>query len=110
MDDDNQIVPGVYATGWIKRWPVGLFGHTKSDAMETIQHVVKDQASWWSPESPEEEAVSALLESRGVAFTDLGGWHRLDEKELSRGAERGRERVKVVDREEMMAASRAEYH
>ena len=110
MDDDNQIVPGVYATGWIKRGPVGLIGHTKSDAMETIQHVVKDQASWWSPESPEEEAVSALLESRGVAFTDLGGWHRLDEKELSRGAERGRERVKVVDREEMMAASRGESH
>ena len=53
---------------------------------------------------------SALLESRGVAFTDLGGWHRLDEKELSRGAERGRERVKVVDREEMMAASRGESH
>ena len=110
MDDDNQRVPGVYATGWIKRGPVGLIGHTKSDAMETIQHVVKDQASWWSPESPEEEAVSALLESRGVAFTDLGGWHRLDEKELSRGAERGRERVKVVDREEMMAASRGESH
>jgi len=110
MDDDNQRVPGVYATGWIKRGPVGLIGHTKSDAMETIQHVVKDQASWWSPEFPEEGSVSALLESRGVHFTNLDGWHRLDDRELSIGAERGRERVKVVDREEMMAASRGDFH
>jgi ferredoxin--NADP+ reductase len=110
MDDDNQRVPGVYATGWIKRGPVGLIGHTKSDAMETIQHVVKDQASWWSPEFPEEGSVSALLESRGVHFTNLDGWHRLDDRELSIGAERGRERVKVVDREEMMAASRGDSH
>jgi ferredoxin--NADP+ reductase len=89
---------------------VGLIGHTKSDAMETIQHVVKDQASWWSPEFPEEGSVSALLESRGVHFTNLDGWHRLDDRELSIGAERGRERVKVVDREEMMAASRGDSH
>ncbi|MET0974338.1 MAG: FAD-dependent oxidoreductase, partial [Leifsonia sp.] len=31
--ESNEIVPGVYATGWIKRGPVGLIGHTKSDAM-----------------------------------------------------------------------------
>jgi ferredoxin--NADP+ reductase len=110
IDDDNRIVPGVYATGWIKRGPVGLIGHTKSDAMETVQHLVKDQASWWSPEHPEEQSVSALLESRGVQFTDLSGWHRLDAEELARGAARGRERVKVVERSEMMAAARPEAH
>ncbi|MDB4607200.1 FAD-dependent oxidoreductase [Pontimonas sp.] len=110
MDDDNGIVPGVYATGWIKRGPVGLIGHTKSDAMETVQHLVKDQASWWSPEHPEEQSVSALLESRGVQFTDLSGWHRLDAEELARGAARGRERIKVVERSEMMAAALPEAH
>jgi ferredoxin--NADP+ reductase len=105
LDDDNQRVPGVYATGWIKRGPVGLIGHTKSDAMETIQHVVKDQASWWNPESPDEESVIDLLESRGVAFTNLEGWHRLDQAERERGLERGRERLKVVPREEMLDIS-----
>ncbi|MBN9169693.1 MAG: FAD-dependent oxidoreductase, partial [Microbacterium sp.] len=35
--DSNQRVSGIYATGWIKRGPVGLIGHTKSDAMETIR-------------------------------------------------------------------------
>ena len=105
MDDDNAIVPGVYATGWIKRGPVGLIGHTKSDAMETIQHLVKDQASWWSPSDPDEQSVTKLLDSRGVAYTNLAGWHRLDEAELARGAKEGRERIKVVPREEMLEIS-----
>ena len=49
---DGQRVQGVYATGWIKRGPVGLIGHTKSDAMETIRHVINDQGIWWRPERP----------------------------------------------------------
>jgi ferredoxin--NADP+ reductase len=110
MDDNNRIVPGVYATGWIKRGPVGLIGHTKSDAMETIKHLVKDQASWWSPESPDEASVIELLDSRGISYTNLEGWHRLDEKELELGAARGRERLKVVPRDEMLEIARAGTH
>jgi ferredoxin--NADP+ reductase len=106
MDDSNNILPGVYATGWIKRGPVGLIGHTKSDAMETVAHLVKDQASWWSPAEPSEDAVAALLDSRNVLYTNLDGWHRLDEHEKSRGVPHGRERIKVVDREEMLRVSR----
>ncbi|MBD8702634.1 FAD-dependent oxidoreductase [Frigoribacterium sp. CFBP9039] len=110
MDDDNQIVPGVYATGWIKRGPVGLIGHTKSDAMETVSHVINDQASWWQPAETDPEAVPALLAERGVAYTDLEGWHRLDEHEQALGAahEHERVRVKVVPRDEMVRVSRAE--
>ncbi len=103
--DDNTVMPGVYATGWIKRGPVGLIGHTKSDAMETIQHVVKDQASWWNPAQPEDESVSALLHSRGVRYTNLEGWQRLDAKERELGEARGRERLKLVPREEMLEVS-----
>lgn len=106
LDDKNDVVPGVYATGWIKRGPVGLIGHTKSDAMETIARLAKGQASWWSPVEPAEEAINTLLESRGVQFTNLDGWHRLDDHEKSLGAPQGRERIKVVDREEMLRVSR----
>ena len=104
----GEQVPGTYATGWIKRGPVGLIGHTKSDAMETIGHVIADQATWWTPEAPDERAVTELLESRGVRWTDLEGWHRLDEHELGLGAAQGRERVKVVPRDEMINISRGE--
>ena len=32
LDAGGNTVPGIYATGWIKRGPVGLIGHTKGDA------------------------------------------------------------------------------
>ena len=108
IGDDGEQLHGVYATGWIKRGPVGLIGHTKSDAMETVKHVVNDQANWWSPAHPEEEAIPALLESRGIRFTNLQGWHHLDEHELGLGEPQGRTRIKVVDRDEMVAISNRE--
>ncbi|MCU1639500.1 MAG: pyridine nucleotide-disulfide oxidoreductase [Microbacteriaceae bacterium] len=106
IDDNHEQVHGVYATGWIKRGPVGLIGHTKSDAMETIRHVINDQANWWSPVSPSEESVVELLNQRGVKFTDLGGWQNLDQHELALGAAEGRTRIKVVPRDEMVEISR----
>ncbi len=104
----NDRVPGVYATGWIKRGPVGLIGHTKSDAMETVRHLINDQGSWWQPVDPSEEAIPALLAERGVRHTNLDGWHNLDAHELALGEAEGRVRIKVVDREEMVRISRAE--
>ena len=106
LGDDNAVLPGVYATGWIKRGPVGLIGHTKSDAMETIQHVLNGQAGWWSPAEPDEKAIVDLLDSRGVLYTDLDGWRRLDAHEQELGAGRGRARIKVVPRDEMVRISR----
>ncbi len=102
---DEQVVPGVYVVGWIKRGPVGLIGATKSDAMETIRHLVNDQANWWSPAEPQEAAVVELLRERGVEYTDLDGWHALDTHERELGAAEGRERIKVVPRDEMVAIS-----
>lgn len=104
--DGDELLPGVYATGWIKRGPIGLIGHTKSDAMETISHLVKDQANWWAPSSPEPESIVALLAERGVEYTDLEGWHRLDQHEIALGEPEGRARVKVVPRDEMVTISR----
>ncbi len=106
--DSNERVPGVYATGWIKRGPVGLIGHTKSDAMETIRHLINDQGSWWQPADPSEEAIPALLAERGVRWTDLDGWHRLDEHEIALGTPHERARIKVVPRDEMVRVSRGE--
>jgi len=105
LDDNDEPVKGVFATGWIKRGPVGLIGHTKSDAMETVKHVLNSQADWWTPGSPDEAAVVELLRSRGVEFTNLDGWHNLDEYEIGLGAPQGRARIKVVDRETMVEVS-----
>lgn len=108
LDAHGDRVPGVYATGWIKRGPTGLIGHTKSDAMETLECLMEDAAEWWTPESPDAAAITELLHERHVPFTTVEGWHRLDARELELGSEGGRERVKVVPREEMTRISRGE--
>jgi hypothetical protein len=46
-----------------------------------------------------------MLESRGIRYTDLDGWHRLDEHEQALGSAEGRVRVKVVPRDEMVDIS-----
>ncbi|GAB07764.1 pyridine nucleotide-disulfide oxidoreductase [Gordonia amarae] len=105
--DEGAHLPGLYTTGWIKRGPVGLIGHTKGDANETVQCIVDDTAAdkLNTPAEPSEESVIALLESRKIPFTTWAGWYRLDEHERALGAAEGRERIKVVEREDMLAAS-----
>ncbi|MGB3602131.1 FAD-dependent oxidoreductase [Gordonia sp. (in: high G+C Gram-positive bacteria)] len=105
--DDGEQVTGLYTTGWIKRGPVGLIGHTKGDASETVQCIVDDMLAdkLNVAEDPSEEAVVAMLESRKIPFTTWDGWYRLDEHERKLGEAQGRDRVKVVERHEMLAAS-----
>ncbi|GAA2546320.1 FAD-dependent oxidoreductase [Neomicrococcus aestuarii] len=114
VDADQQHLAGLYTTGWIKRGPVGLIGHTKGDALETIGNLLEDSASLPTPEVPSEEAVIELLEERGIDYTTWEGWNKLDAHERELGAQAtaqgpvARERVKVVPRDEMVNISRAE--
>ena len=105
LDDHDEPVHGVYVVGWIKRGPVGLIGATKSGALETVKQVLHGQADWWTPAEPEPEAIVRLLDERGVEYTDLAGWHNLDQHEISLGGP-DRERIKVVPRDEMVHISR----
>ncbi len=107
VDQTGNTVAGLYATGWIKRGPVGLIGHTKSDALETIENLLADIDQLVDPVST--ESATAELQARGVRFTNWQGWLKLNEHELALGAADSshvtRERVKVVSREEQVAIS-----
>jgi len=102
---DGGRLPGLYATGWIKRGPVGLIGHTKSDATETIRHLVEDAPALPPAPMPEPAAVIERLERAGVTYLTWSGWELLDAYERELGAAEGRERIKVVPRDEMVAIS-----
>ncbi|WP_129660886.1 FAD-dependent oxidoreductase [Rothia halotolerans] len=112
VDETENTVPGLYATGWIKRGPVGLIGSTKSDALETINHVLEDRE--FTAERPGLKQIEDLLAERGIEYTTWSGWRSLDEHEQALGAElqdaqgNPRKRVKVVPREDMVSISRAD--
>ena len=106
LDSSGKHIPGVYCTGWIKRGPVGLIGHTKADAIETIGHLIEDRANWWQPAAPAEEAIIETLLERGVDFMDWKRWLNVDAKERALGEGDGRERIKLFDRSEMLRVSK----
>ena len=111
--EGGKPVDGLYATGWVKRGPVGLIGSTKSDAQETIANLVEDAnagrlSATGAPDGG--EGVVALLNERGVRYTTWHGWELLEAFEKELGQAEGRKRIKVVERETMTAVSRGEEH
>lgn len=60
-----------------------------------------------TPASPEPEAVETFLAERDVRFTTWEGWYKLDAAEKALGEPQGRERVKIVEREDMLRESGA---
>jgi ferredoxin--NADP+ reductase len=106
LDDAADPIPGLYATGWIKRGPVGLIGSTKSDALETVSHIVADLAT--ASPAPERSTSQLLaeLERRGSKPVPWRGWLAIDAQERARGAAEGRERAKFATAEEMVNAAR----
>jgi len=107
IDIDGSAMPGAYVTGWIKRGPVGLIGHTKSDAAQTVDLLLSDVDTLAAPEQPAPEAVDRYLDGRGIEYTTWEGWETLDAHEMSLGEPQGRERVKVVPRDEMVRVARS---
>jgi len=104
--DGAEVVPGLYTTGWIKRGPVGLIGHTKSDAAETIANVVEDALALYenthaTPTALSPDNLFQLLKERDVPVIEWKDWEVLDAHERALGEADGRERVKVVPRDEM---------
>jgi ferredoxin--NADP+ reductase len=121
LDLDGNHLPGLYVNGWVKRGPVGLIGHTKGDAIETVNSILEDLPTAPRATEPDPDAVTTFLTDRGIAYTTWDGWYRLDEHEKNLGAawtaQHGqvtdktgtpidRPRVKVVDRDTMTTLSR----
>ncbi|GAA1799303.1 FAD-dependent oxidoreductase [Leucobacter iarius] len=111
LDPSGAPIPGLYATGWIRRGPVGLIGSTKSDAAETVASLFADLESDGSRSVPgvggvlaaEREALLSRVDTR----VDWAGWLRVDAAERTLGAIRERERTKIADRTELLRCAAA---
>ena len=105
LDLADQPVPGTYVTGWIKRGPVGLIGHTKSDAAQTVAHLLAETTETATARTTDE--VDAFLLERGVDLVTMEHWEQIDAHEMSLGQAQERLRVKLATRPEMLAVRNA---
>ena len=96
-------VPGLYASGWIKRGPTGVIGTNKPDAGETAESIAEDllAGGGCAPVVPDATAVDLLVRRRQPRCLSFDDWLRLDEIERSRGEALGRPRVKLTSAEDV---------
>jgi ferredoxin--NADP+ reductase len=107
--ESGEQVPGLYATGWIKRGPSGVIGTNKKDGQETVDNLFADLEAGKIPEAPlagDREATEALLTERKPDHVTFEGWEAIDAAEVERGKPHGRPRVKFCRVEEMVEASK----
>src|SRR5699024_9341817 len=101
--DTDQPLPGVYATGWIKRGPSGFLGTNKKCAGDTVTSLGEDVAAGLIDRTVKgREDLEALGTERCPHRVGVDGWALLEKVERERGAEQDRPRVRSVDRGEMI--------
>jgi ferredoxin/flavodoxin---NADP+ reductase len=108
LDEAGERIPGVYATGWIKRGPSGVIGTNKKDATETVSLLLEDlEAGRLGRKGASAGEVDRLLDERGAARVLYDGWTAIDTHERGLGETQGRPRVKLCTWAELLdAASR----
>ncbi|XVX20519.1 FAD-dependent oxidoreductase [Actinomycetota bacterium] len=95
VDDAGQAAPGEYCVGWVKRGPIGVIGTNKSDAAETVGHLVDDLLAAGETPAPAVD-LPAAMRARGFEPSTLADWRSIDAAELALGREHGRERTKIA--------------
>lgn len=100
----ENVVPGMYCSGWVKRGPAGVIANTMEDAFATAEAIASD----WGNQRPfltggqgwntlEEEA-----RRRGLRRVSWRDWEKIDAAEKERGKSVGKQREKFASISEML--------
>jgi len=101
VDQTGAVIPGLYASGWIKRGPTGIIGTNRADSVGTVASLLADLASLDAGERPGADGLGSLRHGpRVVSYED---WLAIDQAEISRGQPKGKPREKFTRVEEMLA-------
>lgn len=101
--DGGVPVPGLYATGWIKRGASGVIGTNRADSGETVRALLEDLPAL-RERALDAAPLDGLLARSGRRTVDYAGWLRLDALEVARGKPLGKPREKFTDVGEMLDA------
>lgn len=106
-DPDTRLpLPGVYATGWIKRGPSGVIGTNKACARQTVAELLADHAAGLLPPPTGSAAqFAASMRERRPESIGVSGWHAIDSTERLHGRDTGRPRGKITTFAALRAAA-----
>ena len=104
VDGQGNALPGMYATGWIKRGPTGLIGTNRADSLATVAALQADLPHLSTTVKAGADGLLPLLQSRGVRVVSYADWQKIDAAEVRRGESAGKPREKFTRVHEMMQA------
>ncbi|XP_056324938.1 NADPH:adrenodoxin oxidoreductase, mitochondrial isoform X2 [Danio aesculapii] len=100
-----QGAEGLYCSGWVKRGPTGVIATTMNDSFDTARVIIQDMETGKldiSVNKPGAEAITGLLQTRGVRTVLFSQWEKINAEEERRGKALGKPREKLLDVEEML--------
>ncbi len=100
VDPSGAVVPGLYASGWIKRGPTGIIGTNRADSVATVNSLLADLPLLDHGPKPGAEGLEALRRVRVVGYDD---WLVIDRAEVARGTPKGKPREKFTRTAEMLS-------
>ncbi|KAI8326059.1 nucleotide-binding domain-containing protein [Martensiomyces pterosporus] len=108
IDDQGEVVPGLYTAGWVKRGPVGVIATTMRDAYHTADAIVVDISNGniasqkTAPTST--AAIDRALAEFGVDEKRVSheDWKRLEAFEFQVGNNIGKPREKITQIDSML--------
>ena len=101
---DDETIPGMYCSGWVKRGPAGVIANTMEDAFDTAETIAKD----WESKRPFMsggqgwDVLKEEVERKGLRSVSWSDWQKIDVVERERGKEKGKEREKFASVHEML--------
>ena len=100
----QEVLIGMYTSGWIKRGPTGVIGTNKEDSIETINCLIEDvkEGKMLSPSNKGSSKVEELVRSRQPDLFTFDDWKQIDSIEIANGDSIGRPRVKFTSTASML--------
>lgn len=102
IDASGNPLRGLYATGWIKRGPIGIIGTNRADAVETVESLLSDLPGLDGGPKAATEGLTAALAASDSRVVSYQKWQVIDAAEVGRGLPKGKPREKFTRVEEML--------
>ena len=104
LDHSENVLPGIYCAGWVKRGPAGVIANTMEDAFATAEAISSD----WRQKKPflnggdGWDVLSQMAATQDLQTLSWSDWLAIDAAERSQGRPHGKEREKYASISRML--------
>ena len=102
VNENGDVLQGIYAAGWIKRGPRGVIGTNRECAQDTVDHILQDISGLLKKSAEGKPALIKILKEKNIQYVTFDDWKIIDNIEVERGQALGKPREKFTSLEDML--------